>query len=75
MCVCSSCLTLCSPVDCGPPGSSVHGILRTRIAERLPFLPPGDLPDPGVKPGSLASGCIARRILYHKNPLLPFPAV
>ena len=68
MCVRSSCLTLCSPVDCGPPGSSVHGILRTRIAERLPFLP-------GVKPGSLASGCIARWILYHKNPLLPFPAV
>ena len=24
---------LCDPVDCGPPGSSVHGILRARIVE------------------------------------------
>ena len=25
--------TLCNPVDCSPPGSSVHGILQTRILE------------------------------------------
>ena len=25
------CLTLCDPVDCGPPGSSVHGVLQARI--------------------------------------------
>ena len=25
--VAQSCLTLCDPVDCSPPGSSVHGIL------------------------------------------------
>ena len=24
---------LCDPVDCGPPGSSVHGILQARILE------------------------------------------
>ena len=28
-----SCLTLCNPVDCSPPGSSVHGILQARILE------------------------------------------
>ena len=28
-----SCLTLCSPVDCSPPGSSVHGTLQARIVE------------------------------------------
>ena len=28
-----SCLTLCSPVDCSPPGSFVHGILQARILE------------------------------------------
>ena len=28
-----SCLTLCSPMDCTPPGSSVHGILQARILE------------------------------------------
>ena len=25
------CPTLCDPVDCDPPGSSVHGILQARI--------------------------------------------
>ena len=25
------CLTLCDPMDCNPPGSSVHGILQARI--------------------------------------------
>ena len=28
-----SCLTLCDPMDCGPPGSSVYGILQARILE------------------------------------------
>ena len=28
-----SCLTLCDPVDCSPPGSSVHGILQARVLE------------------------------------------
>ena len=25
--------TLCNPMDCSPPGSSVHGILQARILE------------------------------------------
>ena len=29
------CLTLCNPVDCSLAGPSVHGILQTRISERL----------------------------------------
>ena len=36
VCVCESlqsCLTLCDPMDCSPPGSSVHGILQARILE------------------------------------------
>ena len=28
-----SCLTVCDPMDCSPPGSSVHGISRARILE------------------------------------------
>ena len=28
-----TCLTLCDPMDCRPPGSSVHGILQGRILE------------------------------------------
>ena len=27
------CPTLCDPMDCGPPGSSVHGVLQARILE------------------------------------------
>ena len=27
------CLILYSPMDCSPPGSSVHGILQARILE------------------------------------------
>ena len=29
--VSQSCLTLCNPMDCSPPSSSVHGILQARI--------------------------------------------
>ena len=35
-CACSatqSCLTVCNPMDCGPPGSSVHGISQARTLE------------------------------------------
>ena len=28
-----SCLTLCGPMDCSPPGSSAHGIFQARILE------------------------------------------
>ena len=37
--VTQSCLTLCNPVECSPPGSSIHGILQARILElaAIPF--------------------------------------
>ena len=37
--VAQSCLTLCDPMDCSPPGSSVHGILQASIVGRvaIPF--------------------------------------
>ena len=31
--VAQSCPTLCDPMDCSPPGSSVHGIFQARILE------------------------------------------
>ena len=43
-------LTLCDPLNCSPPGSSVHGIFQVRMPEWLPFPPPGHLPNPGIKP-------------------------
>ena len=33
--VAQSCLTLCDPVDCSLPGSSVHGIFQARMLERV----------------------------------------
>ena len=37
--VAQSCLTICDPRDCSPPGSSLHGILQARILEwvAIPF--------------------------------------
>ena len=31
--VIQSCPTLCNSMDCSPPGSSIHGILKTRILD------------------------------------------
>ena len=52
--IAQSCPTLCDPVDCSLPGSSVHGLLQTRILKWVLFPPPGDLPEPGIELGSLA---------------------
>ena len=42
--------TLCNPMDCSFPGSSVHGIFQARIWSGLPFTSPGDIPDPEIEP-------------------------
>ena len=49
-----SCLTLCDPMDCSPPGSFVHGILQAGILEWVAIPSPGDLPYPGLEPRSPA---------------------
>ena len=53
MLVVQSCPVLCDPMDCSPPGFSVHQILQARTLEcGLPFPFPGDLPDAGIEPRS-----------------------
>ena len=53
MLVAQLCLTLWDPMDCSPSGSSVHWNFQARILEwEVRF--PGDLPNPGIKPGSPA---------------------
>ena len=52
--VTESCPTLCDPLDCSLPGSSVHGISQARILEWLPYPSPEYVPEPGVKPVSPA---------------------
>ena len=45
----------CDPMDCSPPGSSLHGDSPTKNNwSGLPCPPPGDLPNPGIKLGSPA---------------------
>jgi len=61
VCVCDVCaqlcLTLCNPMDCSVPGSSVHGISQgknTGVGCHF-LLRGGDLPDPGIEPAPLES--------------------
>ena len=56
-----SCWSLCDPMDCSPPGSSVPGILQAGTLEGIAMPPPGDLPDSGIKLVSLASPVSASR--------------
>ena len=49
-----SCLTLCDPMECSPPGSSVHEIFQARRLEWVSISYSGDLPDPGIEPASPA---------------------
>ena len=53
-------LTFC---ECGPPGSSVHGILQARIIEWIAGPSSGDLPNPGFEPTSLTSLALAGRFV------------
>ena len=52
--VTQSCPPLCDPIECSPPGSSVHGILWQEHWRGLPFPSPRDLPNSGIEPRSPA---------------------
>ena len=58
------CLTLCKPMDCNPPSSSVHGILQARILEwaTLPF-PGSSRPRHQTRVSHVSF--IGSRVLYH----------
>ena len=56
---------LCEPMDGGPPGSSVHGILQARILEWVAISSSrGSCPHREIWTGI---SCIGRRILYHRD--------
>ena len=48
-----------TPVDCSPPGFSIHGILQARILEWVAISFSRDLPDPGIETVSLVSPALA----------------
>ena len=56
---CFSRVQLCDPMDWISPGFSVHGIFQARILAWESFPPPGDIPNPGIKPRSLMSPVLA----------------
>ena len=62
-CMCAkslqSCPTLCNPMDCSLQAPLSMGFSRQEYRSGLPCPPPGDLPDPGIKPTSLMSPALA----------------
>ena len=61
-----SCPTLCDPMDCSPPGSTVHGILQARILEWVAM--PSSRGSSHSRDGTCVS-CIAGRFftMYQKS--------
>ena len=67
--VAQSCLALCDPMYYSLQGSSVHGFPRQEYWSELPFLPLGDLRDPGIEP------CIAGGFFTTELPGKPYPVI
>ena len=66
VCVCAqSCLTLCDPMDCSPPGSTFHGILQARILEWVAISYCRESSQPRDQICLSCSSCIGRWILYY----------
>ena len=57
--VAQSCPTFCSTMDCTLPGSLSVDFSRQEYWSGLSFLPPGDLPNPGIEPMSPVSPALA----------------
>ena len=60
-----SCLTLCDPMDCSPLGSTVHGILQTRILGHIAISSSRDSPQPRGLTYISHNSCIGRWVLNH----------
>ena len=63
--VAQSCPTLCNPVDCSLPGSSVHGILQARILEYVAISFSRESSWPRDQTCVSYVSCIGRWVLYH----------
>ena len=74
LCCAQSLSTLGDPMDCSPPGSSVHGIFQAQYLNRVAISYSGDLPDPGIEPASLVSAALAGRFFTRKSAVKNLPA-
>ena len=59
------CSTLCDPMDCSPPGSTVHGIFQAGILEWVAISFSRGSSQPRIKPLFLMSPALAGRFFYH----------
>ena len=70
------CLTLCDPMDCSPPGSSVHGISQTRILEWVAISFSRGSSRLSYRHLVSCVSCMGRWILYcatsQKNSMIPY---
>ena len=66
--VAQSCLTVCDPIDCSPPGSSVHGIVQARILEWVAISSSRGSSPLKDWTGVSCSSCIGRWILNPEPP-------
>ena len=55
----------CDPMDCSPPGPSVHGILQARTQEWVALPSSRGSSGPRVETYVSQVSCIGRRVLYH----------
>ena len=60
-----ACLTLCDPLNCSPPGSSVHGILQARILEWVVMPSSRRASQPRDQIHVSYISCIGRWVLSH----------
>ena len=57
-------LTLCNPMDCSPPCSSVHGIIPARILEWAAIFSSRESSQTRDRTSMSCVSCIGRQILY-----------
>ena len=65
-----SCPTLCDPMDCGPPGSSVCGISQARTLDWIAVFCPRGSSRPRNR---TCVSCVGRQIPYHWATWEAFP--
>ena len=70
------CLTLCDPLDCSPPASSVHRIFQARILEWVVISYSKGSSQPSNQSCISSISCTGRWILYHWSHLgRSFPVI
>ena len=73
MLVAELCLTHCNPMDCSPPGSSVHGILQARILKWVAMFSSRGSSQPRDRPRVYCVSCIVRQMDSLPQNLLTSP--